>query len=42
MSSDLIVGMELVNNDAITNWRKLIGPTCPNKAREEDPKSIRA
>jgi nucleoside diphosphate kinase len=30
MSSDLIVGMELVNDDAIKNWRTLIGPTNPD------------
>jgi len=33
MSSDLVVGMELVHSNAITAWRNIIGPTCPNKAR---------
>ena len=27
MSSDFAVGLELIAPDAITRWRKLIGPT---------------
>jgi len=34
MSSDLIVGMELVAENSIKKWRTLIGPTDPKKARE--------
>ena len=42
MTSDYAVGLELIAPDAIKKWRKLIGPTNSNKAREEDPGSIRA
>jgi len=42
MSSDYIVGMELVGRDAILSWRSIIGPTNSEKAREEAPNSIRA
>lgn len=42
MSSDYIVGMELVGLDAIKAWRNLLGPTNSEKARSEDPESIRA
>ena len=34
--------MELVGNGAIGGWRKFIGPTNTQKAREEAPESIRA
>lgn len=37
-----IVAMILEQENAVTNWRKLIGPTDPEKARSEQPKSIRA
>jgi len=33
MSTDLIVGVELVKNNAIKSWREVIGPTDPEKAR---------
>jgi len=42
MSSDFIVGMELVGNDSIKKWRALIGPTNCQIARVEAPNSLRA
>lgn len=42
MSCDTAVAMELVADDAVQKWRKLIGPTNSFKAKEEDPKSLRA
>ena len=42
MTSDYAVGMELVAQDAVNKWRKLIGPTNSQKARQEAPNSIRA
>ena len=42
MTSDFAVGMELLAPDAIARWRKVIGPTNSEKAREEAPASIRA
>jgi nucleoside-diphosphate kinase len=42
MTSDLVVGMELVGKDAVTSWRKFIGPTNCDVARKEAPGSIRA
>jgi len=42
MSSDLIVGLELVAEGAIAKWRKTIGPTNCDVARAEAPNSIRA
>lgn len=42
MTSDYSVGMELIAQNAITKWRKFIGPTNSQKAREEAPKSLRA
>lgn len=42
MSSDFVVGMELVGEGAIKKWRNLIGPTNCQVARVEAPDSIRA
>jgi nucleoside-diphosphate kinase len=42
MTSDLIVGMELVKKDAIKSWRSFIGPTNSLNAKKEAPNSIRA
>ena len=42
MSSDFVVGMELVGEGAIKKWRQLIGPTNCQVARVEAPDSIRA
>lgn len=33
MSSDLIVGLELVGVNAVAKWREIIGPTNPDTAR---------
>lgn len=33
MTSDLVVGIELVGKDAIKRWREIIGPTNPEVAR---------
>lgn len=41
MTSDYVVGMELVGKSAITHWRTLLGPTNSLKAKEEAPNSIR-
>lgn len=41
MSSDFIVGMELVGDNAIKRWRDLLGPTNTFVAREQVPNSIR-
>lgn len=37
-----IVAMELVAENAVEKWRKLLGPTDSKKAAVEAPKSIRA
>ena len=42
MSSGNIVAMELVASDAIAKWRRLIGPTNAETAREQAPQSLRA
>ena len=42
ITSDYIVGMELVQKNALQNWRDCIGPTDSDKARKEAPNSIRA
>lgn len=42
MSSDFIVGMELVAENCILKWRNLIGPTNCHVARVEAPNSLRA
>ncbi|KAA6378577.1 MAG: nucleoside-diphosphate kinase, partial [Streblomastix strix] len=42
MSSGPIVVLVLAKKDAISEWRKLIGPTNSNEAREKVPNSIRA
>lgn len=42
VTSDVCVGMELVKDDAIAAWRKLLGPTNTQKAKDEAPNSIRA
>lgn len=41
MTSDVAVGMELVQNDAVTAWRSCIGPTNSSTAKVEAPDSIR-
>jgi len=42
MTSDLVVGLELIADDSISKWRKLIGPTNSNVAKKQAPSSIRA
>ncbi|KAK2958751.1 putative Nucleoside diphosphate kinase [Blattamonas nauphoetae] len=42
MASGPIVAMVLSKENAIVEWRALIGPTNSLKAREEKPESIRA
>ena len=42
ITEDYIVGMELVKKDAIAEWRKFIGPTNVEKAKQEAPNSVRA
>ena len=42
ITEDYIVGMELVKKDAIAEWRKFIGPTNVDKAKQEAPNSLRA
>jgi nucleoside-diphosphate kinase len=42
ITSDVVVGMELVREGAITAWRGLLGPTNTLVAREQAPESLRA
>lgn len=42
ITSDVVVGMELVGVNAVATWRGLIGPTNTETARGEAPNSLRA
>lgn len=42
ITSDVVVGMELVADSAIDKWRGLIGPTNTLKAKTDAPQSLRA
>lgn len=42
MTSDLVVGMELIAKDAVKVWREFIGPTNCETARNTSPRTIRA
>jgi nucleoside-diphosphate kinase len=42
MSSGVCLGMELIKDNAVKDWRLMIGPTNSLKARTESPHSIRA
>ena len=42
ISSDVVVGMELVAENAVPRWRELMGPTNPLIAKSEAPNSLRA
>lgn len=42
MTSDVCIGLELVRDDAVAQWRKVLGPTNTATAKAEAPGSIRA
>ena len=42
MSSGPILALVLAKENAIADWRKLLGPTSSKRARQEDPESLRA
>ena len=42
MTSDVVIGMELVGPEAVKKWREIIGPTDPAAAQAQAPGSIRA
>jgi nucleoside-diphosphate kinase len=42
MSSDVVVGMELVAENAVPRWREMMGPTNPLVAKSDAPNSLRA
>lgn len=42
ITSDAVVGMELIADSAVDKWRGLIGPTNTQKAQQEAPNSLRA
>lgn len=42
MTSDVCIGMELVCQDAVAQWRSLIGPTNTENAKRDAPSSLRA
>ena len=42
ITSDVVIGMELVGQDAVSKWREVIGPTNTENARAQAPQSIRA
>ncbi len=42
ITSDVVVGMELVAENAIEKWRQVIGPTSTDAAKREAPHSLRA
>lgn len=42
VQSDVVVGMELVKENAVEQWRQLIGPTNSLKAKTDVPNSLRA
>lgn len=41
VTSDLVVGLELVADDCVTKWRNFIGPTNSLVAKQDAPNSIR-
>ena len=41
-SSGPILALVLAKENAIADWRKLLGPTSSKRARQEDPESLRA
>ena len=42
ITSDVVIGMELVGQNAVQKWRTAIGPTRTADARAEAPDSLRA
>lgn len=42
MTSGPVVAMEILGDNAVSSWRKLLGPTDTSKARTEVPETIRA
>ncbi|XP_068125905.1 nucleoside diphosphate kinase homolog 7 [Hyperolius riggenbachi] len=42
MTSGPIVALEIMGDEAITGWRRLLGPTNSSVARSDSPESIRA
>ena len=42
MHSNDIVVLELAKQDAVGEWKRLLGHTNTYKAKEEDPESLRA
>ena len=42
MGSGKVIALCLEKEGAIPGWRALLGPTNPDKAKREDPKSLRA
>jgi len=42
ITSDVVIGMELVGNNAVAQWRQLIGPTNTMTAKSQAPQSLRA
>jgi len=41
MQSDVVTGLELVCENAIENFRGLIGPTDSKEAKQQDQRTIR-
>ncbi len=42
MTSDVVIGMEIMRDNAIETWRNIIGPTSTQAAQQQAPNSIRA
>ena len=42
MTSGPVIAMELMGDDAVSAWRKLLGPTDSGVARKEAASSLRA
>ena len=42
VSSGPVVAMELMGDEAMSIWRRLLGPADPAVARKETPQSVRA
>lgn len=42
MSSGPVVALELMGDEAVSIWRRLLGPTDSSAARKEAPRSVRA